>query len=46
MTVELFGVRYGIPGALTAIVGFQVNRHFTLYDFALAGSGRKTDTSN
>jgi len=34
-----------IAGALTAIVGFQVNRHFTLYDFALAGSGRKTDTS-
>jgi hypothetical protein len=34
MTVEGFGFQYSIPAALAAIVGFQINRHFALYDYA------------
>jgi H+/Cl- antiporter ClcA len=41
MTVEIFGLIFSIPASLAAIIGFQVNRHLTLYDFAIAGSGRK-----
>ena len=41
MTVEIFGLKFSIPASLGAIIGFQVNRHLTLYDFAIAGSGRK-----
>lgn len=37
---------FSLAGVLSAIVGFQVNRHFTLYDFALAGSGRKAGPSD
>lgn len=40
MTIEIFGLMFSIPASLAAIIGFQVNRHLTLYDFAIAGSGR------
>jgi len=35
MTVEIFGPSYSLPGALAAIVGFQVTRAQTIYDYAL-----------
>ena len=39
MTLELFGARFGLPAGIAAVVGFQINRHRTLYDFAIVGSG-------
>jgi CIC family chloride channel protein len=35
--VELFGIHYGLPCGLAAIIGFQINRHYTLYDYAKNG---------
>ena len=32
LTIELFGMHYSMPAAAAAIIGFQVNRHNTLYD--------------
>ena len=32
LTVELFGLHYGLPATLGAVIGFQLNRHHTLYD--------------
>ena len=40
MAIEIFGLEYSIPAALAAIIGFQINRHMTIYDFAKAGSGK------
>jgi CIC family chloride channel protein len=39
MTIEIFGLSYSIPAGLAAIIGFQINRYQTLYDYAVAGSG-------
>ena len=39
MTLELFGPRFGLPAGIAAVVGFQINRHRTIYDFAIVGSG-------
>lgn len=36
LTVELFGTGYGIPGALSAMIAFQVARYSTIYEVALA----------
>lgn len=41
ITTELFGLNYSLPAGLAAIIGFQVNRHHTIYDYALAGAGEK-----
>ncbi len=41
MTIEIFGLSYSIPAGLAAIIGFQVNRYQTLYDYAMAGSGKQ-----
>ena len=30
--MELFGMHYGLPAGLGAVIGFQVNRQHTLYD--------------
>lgn len=35
MTVEIFGLHYSFPAGFAAVVGFQVTRHTTIYDFAL-----------
>ncbi len=35
--VELFGLHYGLPCGLAGIIGFQINRHYTLYDYAKNG---------
>ena len=35
MTIEIFGLQYSFPAGLAAVVGFQVNRHNTIYDYAL-----------
>lgn len=32
LTIELFGMFYSLPAGLAAVIGFQVNRHHTLYD--------------
>ncbi len=32
LTIELFGMYYSLPAGLAAVIGFQVNRHHTLYD--------------
>lgn len=39
MALELFGAACGLPAGLAVVIGFQINRHRTIYDFALAGSG-------
>lgn len=39
MTLEIFGSRFGLPAGIAAVVGFQINRHRTIYDFAIVGSG-------
>lgn len=36
LAVELFGTGYGIPGALSAMIAFEVARYSTIYDVALA----------
>ena len=38
--IEVFGSSFAIPAAIAAVIAFQMNRHATIYDFALAGSGR------
>lgn len=43
MAIEIFGLTYSFPAGIAAVIGFQVNRHQTIYDFALAGSGRRRD---
>ncbi len=35
MTVETFGLQYSFPAGLAAVVGFQVTRSATIYDYAL-----------
>ena len=40
---EVFGVTYSLPAGLSAIVAFQLNRHITLYDYALAGAGEHVE---
>lgn len=35
MTVEIFGLQYSFPAGLAAVVGFQVTRSTTIYDYAL-----------
>ena len=34
LTIETFGLQYSLAAGLAAIIGFQVNRHYTLYDYA------------
>ena len=41
ITTEIFGLNYSLPAGLAAIIGFQINRHHTIYDYALAGAGEK-----
>jgi len=40
ISVEIFGPDLGLPVALAAVLGFQVNRHHTVYD---AGPGGRPD---
>ena len=35
ITLELFGFAYSFPAGVASIIGFQVNRNNTLYDFAI-----------
>ena len=35
MTVELFGLQYSFPAGFSAVIGFQVMRHHTIYDYSL-----------
>jgi len=35
MTIELFGLYYSLPAGIAAVIGFQINRHNTLYDTVL-----------
>jgi H+/Cl- antiporter ClcA len=35
MGVEIFGPQYSLPITIAAIIGFQINRHQTIYDFAM-----------
>jgi len=39
ITTESFGLQYSFPAGLAAIVGFQVNRHRTIYDYAIPPGG-------
>lgn len=43
MTIEIFGLEYSIPAAVAAVIGFQINRHVAIYDFARAGAGTISD---
>ncbi len=35
ITAEIFGLHYSLPAGLGAVIGFQINRTQTFYDFAL-----------
>jgi H+/Cl- antiporter ClcA len=35
MTIELFGLQYSFPAGFSAVIGFQVMRHKTIYDYAV-----------
>ena len=35
ITIESFGLQYGFPAGVAAVIGFQVNRHNTIYDLAI-----------
>ncbi|MBI9104012.1 MAG: chloride channel protein [Spirochaetales bacterium] len=35
IAIEMFGMFYSLPAALASVVGFQINRHNTLYDMVL-----------
>jgi len=35
MAIEVFGLQYSFPAGFAAILGFQVTRHRTIYDYAL-----------
>lgn len=39
MSIEVFGADVAVAAAFASIVAFQVNRHRTIYDYAIAGSG-------
>ena len=39
LAVEVFGTGLGTPAIFASVIAFQMNRHSTIYDFALAGSG-------
>lgn len=39
LAVEVFGTGMGMPAIFASVIAFQMNRHSTIYDFALAGSG-------
>lgn len=41
--LELFGLHYGLPCGVAAVIGFQMNRHRTLYDYAQTGAAAVTD---
>lgn len=34
LTLELFGLSYSFPAAVSAVIGYQINRFNTLYDYA------------
>jgi chloride channel protein, CIC family len=36
MTIELFGLQYSFPAGFSAVIGFQVMRHRTIYDYAVS----------
>jgi len=36
MTIELFGLQYSFPAGFSAVIGFQVMRHRTIYDYAIS----------
>ncbi len=35
ITIESFGLQYGFPAGIAAVVGFQINRHNTIYDYTV-----------
>jgi len=35
IVIEMFGLFYSLPAGLASVVGFQINRHNTLYDMVL-----------
>lgn len=43
MATEIFGLQSSFPAALAAVIGFQVTRASTIYDYALAGAGLAVD---
>lgn len=43
ISLEIFGIHYGLPAALAAIIGFQVNRSRTIYDLFPASAPEAED---
>ncbi|MBN1760659.1 MAG: hypothetical protein JW863_20185 [Chitinispirillaceae bacterium] len=43
MTIELFGLQYSFPAGFSAVIGFQVMRHKTIYDYAVRDQERLDD---
>jgi CIC family chloride channel protein len=40
ITIECFGLQYSFPAGIAAVVGFQINRFNTIYDYALKSESR------
>jgi H+/Cl- antiporter ClcA len=38
IAIESFGASYGFCAGISSIIGFQVNRHHTLYDYTVSYS--------
>jgi H+/Cl- antiporter ClcA len=35
IAIESFGLQYSFPAGIAAIIGFQINRHQTIYDYTV-----------
>lgn len=40
ITIECFGLQYSFPAGIAAVVGFQINRFNTIYDYAIKSESR------
>jgi CIC family chloride channel protein len=46
LALELFGLSYSFPAAISAVIGYQVNRFNTLYDYASKEEFRQSAASD
>ncbi len=46
LAAEIFGPGLGIPAVMATVIAFQMNRHSTIYDFALAGAGHMNEAGS
>ena len=41
IAIESFGLQYSFPAGIAAIIGFQINRHQTIYDYTVRSEPKK-----